>query len=74
MKQQYIIRGVDTRGVELLNVLLRCTQHQVARVRDAFAFAMATDGDWKFLRVTLKQRDGGERDVYATEFKGARHG
>lgn len=58
MKQQYKIEAVNPTGLAVLDVNLHCTQYQVRRVYMALAFAMATDGEWRSLRVRLQRKDG----------------
>lgn len=69
MKQNYRIQAVSTEGLACLDMTICCTQYQVQCVCDAFAFAMATDGTWNSLKVSLVQRNGTEHSLYVTYFK-----
>lgn len=75
MKSKYRFEAVDVQGLAVLDVTLHCTQYQMQRTRDAMANAMAMDGTWKSLRVSLVNRNG-ERvgEVSQTNFKGVCNG
>lgn len=73
MQQNYKIQGTDAGGVTLLDVCLKVTQYQARRVFDAFAYAMASDGSWSRLKMSLVTKRG-ESQVWETRFKGVKNG
>jgi len=70
MKQKYEYAAVDTQGVEQLRFTLSITQRQARSVFSAMAFAMASDGGWQHLRVSLVLRNGERKEVNAAHIKG----
>lgn len=71
MKQKYEFAAVDTQGVEQLAFTLNVSQRQAHSVFSAMAFAMASDGGWQHLRVSLVLRNGERKQVNAATIKGA---
>lgn len=62
MKSKYQIEARGDAEGQTLALVLHCTQYQIRRVFIAMAYAMATEGGWRFLAVKL-----GGKSVYTTE-------
>ena len=70
MKQKYEFAAVDTKGVKQFAFTLNVSQRQAHSVFYAMAFAMASDGGWQRLRVSLVPRNGERKQVNAATIKG----
>lgn len=70
MKHKFEYAAVDADGIEQLAFTLNATQGQAERVFYAMAYAMATDGGWRYLALYHVTKNGTRRQFNTAEFKG----
>lgn len=58
MKHKFEYAAVDAEGIEQLAFTLNASQGQAERVFYAMAYAMATDGGWRYLALYLVNKGG----------------